>query len=519
MTVPNIAQSLSSTGNPVNGRLEFNGASLVEPDTSMRTDDFESHISAAAQPADAHGNPKQNLTPLFSNDELDTARTSDEIDLLLDTEKSEQNEIFDVLLSKAASTSVSGTDPEESSWRLTAIELDKRQTILTDTNADKTSLTLAPDVVTTAELQSADAEQISRKVNITTTSTPAQNLSPSLGVGGKSSYPQQATAQERQALSPHSEKNSFKLNEQVSTLGVYSKQTPARPPIDGIAAQNLLDGSLAGSVKPSEKVPRSTDVSISYSSASTGHNVPQSGPDTSAISALVEPQSSPKSEERLRKRSETASPEHQIPPRHQQPVQQATTMVDTFVSAAMAKTGSQTTRIDAIESTDVEREAQQDFSAQTVRTQQISTMPSLGLQRIDIPRHLAAQLQEVIRAMPDRPIDISLRPEELGRVRLSIAASEAGVTLNVLAERPDTLDLMRRHADALVRELTDLGFASVNLAFEQGTESGFGDDDSSGEGSGSTTHLSLDAADDAENSTAIALNSGLDSSRALDKRI
>jgi flagellar hook-length control protein FliK len=65
-------------------------------------------------------------------------------------------------------------------------------------------------------------------------------------------------------------------------------------------------------------------------------------------------------------------------------------------------------------------------------------------------------------------VDVTLSPEELGRVRMSITAGEGGVVLQVLAERPETLELMRRHADLLARELANLGFGSVDLAFGQG---------------------------------------------------
>lgn len=88
--------------------------------------------------------------------------------------------------------------------------------------------------------------------------------------------------------------------------------------------------------------------------------------------------------------------------------------------------------------------------------------------RADIPRMIAAQISEFARSMPDKPIEVALNPSELGRVRLSVSASESGVVLNILAERPETLDLMRRHADMLAKELSDLGFASIDLAFGQG---------------------------------------------------
>jgi flagellar hook-length control protein FliK len=61
-------------------------------------------------------------------------------------------------------------------------------------------------------------------------------------------------------------------------------------------------------------------------------------------------------------------------------------------------------------------------------------------------------------------IEITLSPDELGRVRLSATQTEAGVVLVVQAERPETLDLMRRHMPDLLRDLQDMGFADINYS-------------------------------------------------------
>ena len=110
-------------------------------------------------------------------------------------------------------------------------------------------------------------------------------------------------------------------------------------------------------------------------------------------------------------------------------------------------------------------------------------MPIVTISRADLPRHVAMQIHQAMSAMPDKPVELSLNPQELGRVRLSVSTSEAGVTLHVIAERPETIEMMRRHADSLMRDLADLGFARVDLAFGQGqgADSGSG---TGGEGRG-----------------------------------
>ena len=72
--------------------------------------------------------------------------------------------------------------------------------------------------------------------------------------------------------------------------------------------------------------------------------------------------------------------------------------------------------------------------------------------------------------LAERPIEIRLEPAELGRVRLTLSTTEAGVTVTVLAERAETLELMRRNASELASEFRELGFAGVDLSFGQRAE-------------------------------------------------
>ncbi len=85
--------------------------------------------------------------------------------------------------------------------------------------------------------------------------------------------------------------------------------------------------------------------------------------------------------------------------------------------------------------------------------------------RMDLPSQVARQVAEVAQQLPGRPVEISLSPEELGRVRLSVSTGEAGLTVHVAAERPDTLDLMRRHIQTLAREFSAIGYGEVAFSF------------------------------------------------------
>ncbi|MES2145313.1 MAG: flagellar hook-length control protein FliK, partial [Pseudomonadota bacterium] len=69
-------------------------------------------------------------------------------------------------------------------------------------------------------------------------------------------------------------------------------------------------------------------------------------------------------------------------------------------------------------------------------------------------------------AGPDR-VEVILSPEELGRVQMDFRADGDNVRVFLTAERPDTLDLLRRHADQLAAELRQAGYSGASLSFGQ----------------------------------------------------
>ena len=63
--------------------------------------------------------------------------------------------------------------------------------------------------------------------------------------------------------------------------------------------------------------------------------------------------------------------------------------------------------------------------------------------------------------------ELRMDPPDLGAVTLSFYRDEDGVQrAAVTAENRDTLDLLRRHADVLLRELARAGAGDVELGFE-----------------------------------------------------
>ena len=101
-------------------------------------------------------------------------------------------------------------------------------------------------------------------------------------------------------------------------------------------------------------------------------------------------------------------------------------------------------------------------------TQSTSQTLLQTIARAETPAMIGRQMAEALQRLPDRPVEISLNPRELGRVRMNISTAEAGITVSVLAERPETLDLMRRNIEQLASEFQALGYESVDFAFSQG---------------------------------------------------
>ena len=93
--------------------------------------------------------------------------------------------------------------------------------------------------------------------------------------------------------------------------------------------------------------------------------------------------------------------------------------------------------------------------------------------RFEMGRHAVAQMAEVAARKPHRPVEIALNPEELGRVRMSLSTHDAGVTVQISAERPETMDLLRRHIDQLAADFRKLGYEQIGFEFTGHSAGGF----------------------------------------------
>ena len=70
----------------------------------------------------------------------------------------------------------------------------------------------------------------------------------------------------------------------------------------------------------------------------------------------------------------------------------------------------------------------------------------------------------------DRQIELRLDPVELGAVSILLQGSEDALVVRITAERPDTLDLMRRNSDQLLAELRAAGIGDAQMSFDMGRD-------------------------------------------------
>lgn len=89
---------------------------------------------------------------------------------------------------------------------------------------------------------------------------------------------------------------------------------------------------------------------------------------------------------------------------------------------------------------------------------------------VDMPRQISAQIVEAMRSGVERPVELQLHPEELGRVRLTFQTDASSLNVVLQMERPETLELMRRHIELLAQDMRDIGYEDVSFSFSQGEE-------------------------------------------------
>lgn len=78
-----------------------------------------------------------------------------------------------------------------------------------------------------------------------------------------------------------------------------------------------------------------------------------------------------------------------------------------------------------------------------------------------------AQILQSFPTTPGQAVEIALSPEELGHLRITLDTSDGSAKLSIVAERGETLDLLRRHSGELSSELRQMGYQTVDFDFSQ----------------------------------------------------
>lgn len=133
----------------------------------------------------------------------------------------------------------------------------------------------------------------------------------------------------------------------------------------------------------------------------------------------------------------------------------------------------------------------------------------LTLSRTHAPQ-IASQIAMATVQSKAGTTEIALNPQELGRVRITLTTTDAGVSVAILAERPETVDLMRRNIDILAREFRELGHENLSFSFDDQSSSQQQDaPNGGGTNHGSDTSTQI-VPDTATHRMTVALNGGLD---------
>ena len=150
---------------------------------------------------------------------------------------------------------------------------------------------------------------------------------------------------------------------------------------------------------------------------------------------------------------------------------------DTTVPSKLA--ASATTLDDPIQPADNIFEARASFDTVSLATTPAATLsatlPAVPLQSPvppTMPAAVSTTLVDMVKSGDDGPLELALSPEELGRLTISIKHDGDFVRVTVIADRPETLDLMRRHGGDLVADLRQAGFSGASLSFGQGGQGG-----------------------------------------------
>jgi hypothetical protein len=108
-------------------------------------------------------------------------------------------------------------------------------------------------------------------------------------------------------------------------------------------------------------------------------------------------------------------------------------------------------------------DSSQDTKLITPQTQ-LSAAPKPEL-TAPITRQITDSIQA--RMVAEKTIEVSLNPTELGRLKLSLSPAENGLVINILAERAETLEIIKRNIQDLEQIFAEQGHENLEFSFDQ----------------------------------------------------
>ncbi len=157
-----------------------------------------------------------------------------------------------------------------------------------------------------------------------------------------------------------------------------------------------------------------------------------------------------------------ASPQTNSTPTAPQPPRPTPTLAQMQVMASVRNADSETAA--AIREIDGVIATREEPLFQNLRDSASPAQPATQAAKAEISRAIAGQMAAAIQVRAGSgTIEIALSPEELGRVSITLNGREDGMVLTIAAERPETLDLMRRHLAVLEAEFQSLGYSDISF--------------------------------------------------------
>lgn len=80
-------------------------------------------------------------------------------------------------------------------------------------------------------------------------------------------------------------------------------------------------------------------------------------------------------------------------------------------------------------------------------------------------RNIINQITVAISNTSDGKIELRLDPPELGRIHITLIQTDSGLTAQILTDKADITELLRRNGDILERELAKSGIKDASLSF------------------------------------------------------